>query len=476
LSKTSKRAIVTSKPPEIWRMSDKLEGARRMIELYAHWKAHKRRVISKTLFAAALFLWSSTTHAKVAIITADPNAPGATIPQNFMGISTEPQDAVVDNIFVPQNTSLINLLRLLEPNALWRIGGRSTDNPPAAITPQIANDVAAFAHALGWSLLINLPAASGTDTAVQQAQLWLNATRGQSVAFQVGNEPDYLFYGDAQAWANAFNGVYSALPGVAWGGPDTTSVTDKLWWDDLTIPTASGMAYVTGHKYSLGCNYGPGSVTVTPDQVIADATLPYYPGARLTEWGIICEGGYLGITNTDLAATYYLRLAQSAIANGWSGLNPHNGLTPSPWSDGTERLAYYNQIVQLPDGSWGPLPMFYGMWMWAQLVGQQTIAASADGLDPLASVTATIGPTGNANILVVNGDTQSAVAVSPDQTSPWSFANVYVVSGQSCTDPAPTLNGAPIGGGGSWSGAPEVITPRQSISITPCGAALIEMH
>jgi hypothetical protein len=178
-----------------------------------------------------------------------------------------------------------------------------------------------------------------------------------------------------------------------------------------------------------------------------------------------------------VAATYYLRLAQSAIANGFTGFNPHNVLVPVVWGDGQgARVAYYNQVQQLPDGSWGPAPMFYGMWMWSQLVGQQTITVNADGLDPLATVTATNGPSGNAYILVVNGDTANEVDVKPNQTSPWSYANVYILSGNSCTDPAPTLNGYAIGGGGSWAGSPALIPNGGAVAIPACGAALIQVQ
>ena len=428
------------------------------------------------LLAAALLAATALNSAvaQVVTVTAHQNSPGPTIPADFIGISSEWQDFVSSNIYTPSNTSLINLLKLLGPKGVWRIGGGSADNdPPLQVTQKIANEVGAFASAIGWNLIIDLNARASADVDAQQARIWSSGAPNQNIAFQVGNEPEYIFNRDGQAWANNFNATYNKVSNTNWAGPDTAGLS-LIGWADLTIPTSAGMKYVTGHKYSW-VNHG--DLNLTPDRVTADAVLPNLPGTRLTEWGIVADGGLNGVTNTLVAATYYLKLAQSAITNGFTGLNPHNVLVPEQWGDGQPpRLAYYNQVEQLPNGEWGPAPMFYGMWLWSQLVGQQTIATTAPDLDSLASITATNGAGGNANILVVNGDTANQVVVRPRQTSSWSYANIYIVSGNSCTDPAPTLNGHKIGAGGVWSRTAKVITKGRSIAIPPCAAALIEMQ
>jgi hypothetical protein len=298
----------------------------------------------------------------------------------------------------------------------------------------------------------------------------------QNIAFQVGNEPDDTF-GTEQSWASVFNSYYSALitayPTLQlnFGGPDTVSLGNVSWING-TIPGASGVQYVTGHKYTLGCT--PQSLTAA--QVLADATVSDNPGVTLSEFGIICGGGQHGITDVLMAATYYLKLAQSAFSGGFSGIYPHNVLTPYHWADGTFRVAYYNQFVRQPDGGYSPAPMFYGMLLFKALEGQTSIGTTTSKLDNLASVTATLGANGNANILIVNGDTVHGITVKPQQTSSWSTANVYVLSGKSCTDPSPVLNGHKIGEGGVWAGSAKVLIKGKTASIPACGAALIEIQ
>jgi hypothetical protein len=414
-------------------------------------------------------------------ITANINSPGPTIPANFIGFSDEVSDVITDTIFTPGNASLIDLLKLLGPNGIWRIGGADSDlNPPPALTQQIANDAVAFISALGagWSTIYGLDALIQDSTiAVTQAGYLLKAFPRGSIAFQVGNEPDFYFtHGINEAgWINIFNSYYSALTttysGLQFGGPDTAGLSN-IGWVDGTILGRSGFAYITAHKYTLPC----APTSVTDDQVMADATVPSDAGVTLTEFGILCDGGQMGVTDRLIAATYYLKLAQSAFAAGMQGILPHNVLTPSLWGDGIH-LAYYNQFVAQPDGGYAPAPMFYGMYLFAQLEGQTSISTIiSSSLDNRASVNATLGPNGNANILVVNVNTTHEIAVEPEQSQPWSTANVYVLSGKNCEDPNPLLNGYAIGQGGTWPGSAAILVRSQHVSIPACGAALIEIQ
>ena len=152
-------------------------------------------------------------------------------------------------------------------------------------------------------------------------------------------------------------------------------------------------------------------------------------------------------------------------------------MIPELWGDGLTRPGYYNQFVHEPDGGYAPAPMFYGMYLFAELEGQTSIGTTVKpSLNNLASVNATLGPHGNANILVVNVSTTQQITVVPQQTQPWSTAEVYLLSGQSCEDSNPVLNGKPIGEGGAWAGGPMSLVNGASITIPACGAALIEIQ
>lgn len=414
-----------------------------------------------------------------ATITANQNNPGPVVPQNFVGFSSELQDVISNSIFTPANTSLINLIKTwLGPSGIWRIGGNSGDtNPPPALSQQIANNAAGFIAAVGsgWKTIYGLDAfIQDPNLAATHVSYLLQAFPPQNIAFQVGNEPEALpGFGSAQSWASVFNNYYVGLngsfPNLKFAGPDTVSLSDTPWINS-TIPGAPGVAYVTGHKYTLGSS----PISLSPDQVLADATVAPNPGVIISEFGILAGGGQQGITDRLLAATYYLKLAQSAFAGGYAAILPHNVLTPYPFGGGL-RLAYYNQFIQQPDG-WSPAPMFYGMLLFQALAGQTSISTTTTNLNPQASVTATLGPNGNANLLVVNGDTVNTITVQPQQTHTWSTATIYLVSGNGWADPNPVFNGKPIGEGGALAYNPIhpiSISNGDTVSISPCGAALI---
>jgi hypothetical protein len=430
--------------------------------------------------AAAPSTDPAVTASTVATVTANQDDTGPIIPANFVGFSDETQDVIADTIFTPGNTSLINLLKLLGPNGVWRIAGNASDtNPAPALTQQIANDAHAFITAVGpgWQTIYGLDSVvDDPNTAVTQAGYLLHAFPSANIAFQVGNEPEFTF-GSEQSWVSVFNSYYSALTAaysnmyLNFGGPDTGSLSN-VSWIDATIPGASFVQYVTGHKYTLGCT----PQSLTPAQVLADATVSSNPGVTVSEFGIICGGGQQGITDRFMAATYYLKLAQSAFSAGFSGILPHNVLTPYHWGDGTFRIAFYNQFLKRFNGGYAPKPMFYGMYLFARLEGQTSISTTTSNLDNLASVTATLGADGNADILVVNGDTEQGITVKPQQTHSWSTANFYRLAATSCTDPNPVLNGHLIGEGGVWTGSAKVLTNGEMVPIPACGAALIEIQ
>jgi hypothetical protein len=457
------------------------------------------RVLVMTIaLVGAVFSKTASAQGTMGAVVADVYSAGATIPPVFVGFSSETRDVIQrdvithDGIFTPNNQSLISLLRLLGPNGVWRIGGNASDTEPAPLlTPQIASDASRFISSVGpgWNTIYGLDGRikissindpSAVTIAVEQARYILNAFPSGSIAFQIGNEPDdpkLWDGGTMDNWLSIFKSYYDALTntysGLQFGGPDTD--LSRIWWSGQT-DLGNGFTYRTGHKY-LGCSSdGP----FTLDQVLNNASVAgtTYFGATISEFGIICEGGIPGITDRLIAATYYLKLAQSAAAYGYSGIYPHNVLTLQEWPDGMKRLAYYNQFVQQPDGGWSPAPMFFGMYLFAKLEGQQLINISTTLGGSLVSSLATVAPSGsansgNANILVVNGDTQNEVTVMPDQNKPWSTANLYLLSGQDCTDPNPVLNGVAIGEGGAWAGSPAAISKGQGVQIPPCGAALI---
>jgi hypothetical protein len=441
-------------------------------------------LVVKFLGAALMLLAAegfSPAQAQTIGVTAELSSSGPTIPSNFVGFSTEEYDIAFGQVYTPNNTSLISLLQSLGPNGVMRVGGSSSDNvPPDPITQDSLNRLSGFLLALGpgWNMIYGLNAAANdTNLAVTQAGYLLNTLPSNRVAFQVGNEPDFL-YGSEQPWLTVFNNYYQALTAVYgqlnFGAPDTFGTFDGISWPNDTVLGAGGFEYLTAHKYTLGCNPEP---LPSAKSVLADPILPSNPGWSITEFGIICDGGMQGVTDRLIAATYYLELAQSTASGGWAGIMPHNVVVPELWGDGLTRPAYYNQFAMQSDGGYAPMPMFYGQYLFSQIQGQQIIEVQTpQNYSSVASITATAGPNGNANILVVNINPRHGFYVRPDQNAPWQSANVLVLSGNSCADPSPVLNGQPIGEGGAWGGSVASINRGASVFVGSCGAALIRIQ
>lgn len=414
-------------------------------------------------------------------VSADLASDIGTIPRDFVGFSTELEDYAA-GIYIPGNISLINLLRLLGPNGVMRVGGWSADaNPPLPVSQQMAFDAAAFLSQVGpgWKLLYGLDGGvNDPNYAVETAGYLLNAF-GAGVAFQVWNEPNLDTPGGETAWLTTFNSYHDAVTAaygpVDWGAADSSQLLAESWPDD-TVIGRGGFAYFTTHYYwATSC--APLARLPSATTILTSATLPARPGWSIDEFGIICNGGDRTINGGLIAATYYLKFAAAAVANGWVGLLPHNVLIPETWDDGTTRPAWYNQFVKRSDGGYAPSPMFYAEVLFAQLLGQTVLSVSTpQDYSQVAAITATLNAAGNANILVTNINPRQSFEVRPDQSAPWSTAAVLTLSGQGCADRNPTLGGAPIDEGGTWAGTWWQLSHGQTVTVSPCGAALIEIQ
>jgi hypothetical protein len=116
------------------------------------------------------------------------------------------------------------------------------------------------------------------------------------------------------------------------------------------------------------------------------------------------------------------------------------------------------------------------MLLFSKIEGQQIVRTSLFGPSTVKAIS-TKGAGANANILIVNNDTSYPLLAKPDQSNIWSTAEIYVInSSVGCVDTNPALNGYVIGEGGSWAGSPAILNRGDSISIAPCGAALVEIQ
>lgn len=275
----------------------------------------------------------------------------------------------------------------------------------------------------------------------------------------------------------------------------TAAVDDELniGWGSVPAvvagltPGVAGISYASQHWYSfcngtwpgfvpaivlssIYANQAGGNVFGAANQGAGYLSNDYALGTtpqRMTETNSICSHGQVGMSDAMVATAWFLNTAIVLANNGWLGMNVH-----SVWSPG---IGIYNPAVITANNNFKATPVFYGMYLFSKIQGQQIIPSAVGGNANVAAI-ATKGGGGNANIIAVNNDVNSPVAVTPAQSAAWSTANVLLISGNGCGDTNPTIGAAAIGESGAWSGSPFSISNGAGIQIPPCGAALIQIQ
>ncbi len=431
---------------------------------------------------------------QAATLTANLAAPGYTIPANFVGWSVENWD-IFGGFYSPAQTSFVNLAKLLGSNGILRIGGITSDtasNPGLpALTQPIATGIAQFLAALGngWTMIYGLDACvNDSASALTQAGYLVTAMGVGNVVFQAGNEPPFEVCGFTQGqWTTVFNAYYSAIravyPTSKWAAPDVTNNSTVQSFVNGTTPGVSGLTYVSSHWYPYGIGFAP-----VADQLISSVYLndtvstvnsyafqsnsAFAPNKlMMTEGNSRAGCGLQGVSDRLMASAWYLNLVIALANDGWLGFQPHNAILTCY---GQLHNGYYDPFVLQGDGSFAPSPIFYGMYLFSKIAGQQTVSIAKSGTAYVRSI-ATIGTGGNANLLVQNNATTFPVKITPAQSTAWATGTVLLLSGTACNDAAPTIGGAVIQEGGVWAGAAYSINSGDTVLIPPCGAALIKM-
>ena len=437
------------------------------------------------------------------VFTANTASTGYTISSDFVGYSLN-TSAVINGQFSGSG-SACSLAGLLGTNGVLRIGGVDQDTTPTApaLTQGIANGLESFRSCLGsgWKILYGLDLnVNSPSTAATQAQM-LQTASGSNMIFQFGNEPvdggTWNFSTYPTVWNSYYSAVNAVIPSAkyaAWDDQNYNQAQNVI--PNLTIGLA-GLQYVTQHYYDSPC-----SQSLPPAQLISQAlqNLQQPTGlasigifqnvqwaaaagikTRMSESNSICGGGGLGASNLLMSSTWFLNMSIMLANNGFSGINIHNN-TWWPASSGSPTIGYvypniYGPLQVNSDLTFSPGPIFYGMYLFSQIEGQQTIALSSNANFSNNAI-ATKGVNGNANIIVVNNDPFVAANITPMQINSWTTANVLKIStldGQNCTSGNPIIGGQPIGKSGLWLGSPSSIGNGQSVMLQPCEAALIQI-
>ncbi len=435
--------------------------------------------------------------AKVATVTVNTSSSGITIPSNFMGLSFEVGDLISGcyqnatgtwpgcGTVTSNAASFVSVVQLLGSNGVVRLGGSTSDTAtPPALTQQIATNLQAFLAGIGsgWTsnVIYGLDLfANNSATAATQAGYLSTAFGAPHVTFQFSNEPLASgHFANIAAYQSAWNAYYTAVTGAVaganYGAWDDSDLQDATTVISGLTPGLSGLSLVSYHRYSQGST-AAAIISYVPANTPFVGTNTGYLGSaiskqRLTETNSLGNGGVNGLSNTLMSAAFILNEAIQTANLGYGGINVHNRYAGQP--------VYYSPVSQLSDGNFGAAPIFYGMYLFAQVQGQQILASNVSGGANIVAL-ATLRAANKANMLIVNNDQFSTSTVTPVQSAAWTTANVLKIAspaGQGCSESNPTLGGQAIGESGAWSGTTFSINNGQSITLGPCEAALVSVQ
>jgi len=322
------------------------------------------------------------TRASAATLTLHPDAPGPTIPQNFIGLSYETQQLSDPAFFSPNNEGLVAQFRSLSPNGVLRIGGNTSDvgwwkptptskQPPLppsvvivplrpeerpfqelaySVTPEAVINLRAFLDATGWTCLYGINLGTSTPARAAEEAVFVSKTLGPKLEyFQVGNEPDGFpsrfrdktkWSADAylDEWLAAANAIRARVPSARFGLPDVagnpqwpTTVSTRLaaLHDHPEIAAISHHYYFTGPPSNPKANLDDLLKSNPKVQTVAETTRAAAARIgtkyRMTEGNSCYRGGRPGMSDVFGASLWSADYLLTLASLGYAGANLHGG-------------------------------------------------------------------------------------------------------------------------------------------------------
>lgn len=313
-------------------------------------------ICAASLWAAAALAQSPVT------LTIDGQAPGATVPPDFIGLSFGMKALLPDkagaHFFSPTNAPLVTLFQNLGIRHL-RLGGTTVESPPSTPIPgqtEIDN-LFAFARTAGvkkiiysFRLLETNPARPCSATNAALAQYIWSRYRPSLDCFAIGNEPDRqsVYHQDLiitnfttylDKWRKFAAAITNLVPQAQFAGPDAGSANVNWTTQFARAEMDSGLiAVVSEHYYAGGAGRGVEAAKgietmLSPDwmdayQALYDkvaapvfsARLPF----RFTEANDHYSGGVPGASDTFAGALWALDFLHWWAAHNTAGVDFHN--------------------------------------------------------------------------------------------------------------------------------------------------------
>lgn len=454
-------------------------------------------------FASGLQSMSSNREVRV---TLDPARTLAVIPPDFMGLGYEISSVARPGLLSAQNSVYVQLVRTLGARGVIRVGGNTSDYSFYSATGQplsspegkagsvvndaVLRDLGSFLDATGWKLIWGLNLGNGTlENAIDEAQAVTAASKGNLLAFEIGNEPD-LFprhqghrhtgysYDDYLREYRAYrDALRKAIPKIAFAGPDVADATD--WVAKFALDEGKDIKLLTHHYYREGQN--PSSTIdklLHPDPKLApilaklraaseSSGLPY----RICETNSFSGGGKPGVSDTFTAALWVLDFMFTLASAGCAGVNMETGVNQRGF------ISSYSPVGDDEHGHYYAAPEYYGMLAFAQSAVGRIMGSSIDCGPRNITAYATQPSKDRAVLTLINKEPSFDGNVVVDAPTSFRSGSLVRLSGSSLENKSGiTLGDAAVSSAGLWKPArqEEVSRTRTGLQVrVPAASAAI---
>jgi len=285
------------------------------------------------------------------VVELSPQAPGAPIAGDFVGLSFEMQRVLPDtngaHFFSPSNRPLIATFKTLGIKNL-RVGGNTADRPTLP-TPDTAavDSLFAFAKAADVKVIYTLRLHEGNrGEAVTMADYITRHYARQLDCFAIGNEPNVFskeyapYLAEWKRYAAQITAPTNS-PGAAFCGP-STSPGHETWSRDFAneFGHRGPLALIAQHDYPGGDARKVTDPAAARDKILSAAMDEHYAKfaahfipavvsnglpCRLEEANSFYDGGAPEVSDTFAAALWALNYQWWWAAHSVSGINFHTG-------------------------------------------------------------------------------------------------------------------------------------------------------
>lgn len=439
---------------------------------------------------------------------------GATLPADFIGLSTE-KKLMNRDCFQGQNQQLIALYRNLGTGVL-RIGANNVDSTafkhegfspaetmlenhyvtePRTIGPASVDAFFDFARATGWKVIygVNLGSKDPAMSADEADYAWKVGAK-EILAVEIGNEPNLYpksptregirpgnwGYADYKAEFTAVaDAIRAKNPQIPLTGPAVTKGTK--WMPLFMADFKDRIVLATSHVYPLSAKQAdPQHQRFTsvekllgekyPDDWIiklhdAQAVgVPY----RIDECNTASDGGKRGVSDAFASTLWSIDFMFDVALAGGQGVNFHGSFTPNNYSA---------IVFEKKTRRYVPAPLYYGLLFFSRAAQGQLIDVTTKS-DANFIVRGTVDKAGKLRLVLLNKDLNKTVNVHLPLGDKFSQAHAWrLVAPSVSATSGVTFAGAEVDATGNW--APKTIETipvadhQVNLSVSATSAVLL---